>query len=131
MGFCPDRMPSALSVAQGQARYISATGRPWEGTVTPQGQLMMQPVQEVRGDTAFEMNVTGSIDPATGAAYARQRSNSCSYDFVWQRSPAAPSAASSALQPPANTRLRAVDTAEQLNRAELLRIQGGIPPQPQ
>ena len=85
MGSCPDRIPSPLIVTQGRVQYTNETGRVLRGTVTPQGELMMQRVEEVRGENPFEMNITGSIDPRSGAAQARQRSKSCSYDFVWQK----------------------------------------------
>jgi hypothetical protein len=36
------------------------------------------------GYRPIELSVDGSIDGA-GTARARQRSNSCSYNFVWQK----------------------------------------------
>jgi len=80
---CPDRMPGQLTIVQGQARYIDASGDPVDGTVGPQGELAMG-VAEPGGARAMELAVRGSIE-ANGTVRARQEGNSCSYDFVWQK----------------------------------------------
>jgi hypothetical protein len=80
---CPDRMPGQLTIVQGQARYIDASGDPVDGTVGPQGELAMG-VAEPGGARAMELAVRGSI-AANGTVRARQEGNSCSYDFVWQK----------------------------------------------
>jgi hypothetical protein len=86
MGQCPDRRAGPLTIAQGQARYTSATGRKLKGTVGSQGELAMRlitPPSSGGGYRPFEISVGGNID-GTGTVRARQKSNSCSYDFVWQ-----------------------------------------------
>jgi hypothetical protein len=80
---CPDRAPGPLTIARGQARYLSETGRDLNGTVGPQGELVMRAVEPGSG-RAIELDVNGRID-AAGTARARQRGFGCSYDFVWQR----------------------------------------------
>ena len=87
MGQCPGRRAGPLTVVQGQARYTSATGRPLVGTVGPQGELAMRlvaPPSSGGGYRPFEISVSGNID-GTGTVRARQKSNSCSYDFIWQK----------------------------------------------
>jgi hypothetical protein len=85
-GFCPDRNPGPLTIVQGHVQYTSATGRHFEGTVSPQGHLLLNRIEEVEPNSSktFEMNVDGNID-STGTIRARQRSYSCSYDFVWRK----------------------------------------------
>jgi hypothetical protein len=86
MGQCPDRIAGPLTVVKGQVRYTSATGRKLKGTVGPQGELAMRLLAPPgsNGYRPVELDVSGTIDGA-GAARARQKSNSCSYDFVWQK----------------------------------------------
>ena len=86
MGQCPDRSPGPLTIAKGKARYTSATGRQLTGTVGPQGELAMRLVGPPgsNGYRPTEISVDGTVD-GSGTVHARQRSNSCSYDFVWQR----------------------------------------------
>lgn len=86
MGQCPDRRAGPLTILRGQAKYTSATGRPLAGTVGSQGELAMRYVAPPgsNGYRPIELIVSGNID-ATGTARARQKSNSCSYDLVWQR----------------------------------------------
>jgi hypothetical protein len=86
MGECPDRAAGPLTIAQGQARYTSATGRQLEGTVGSQGELAMRFLAppDSNGYRPIELTVSGRID-GTGTVRARQRSNSCSYDFTWQK----------------------------------------------
>ena len=84
---CPDRIPGPLTIVRGQARYSSATGYRLRGRVGPQGELAMRmitPPSSGGGYRPFEISVSGNIDGA-GTARARQKSNSCSYDFVWQK----------------------------------------------
>ncbi len=80
---CPDRTPSPLTIARGQARYTSETGRDVTGAVGPQGELVMRAL-EPGSSRAVELQINGRIDPA-GTARARQLGFGCSYDFVWQR----------------------------------------------
>jgi hypothetical protein len=83
MAQCPARRAGPLHIVNGQARYTSATGYPLKGTVGAQGELTMQAV--ARGQySPIEINVSGTVD-GTGTIRARQTSNSCSYDFVWQK----------------------------------------------
>ena len=82
MGQCSDRTPGPLTIAQGQARYVTDTGRQLEGTVGPRGQFEMR-LQEP-GTNPLEMHVNGKIDN-TGMIHAHQRGGSCSYNFVWQK----------------------------------------------
>jgi hypothetical protein len=87
MDQCPDRVAGPLTIAQGQARYTTATGRQLEGTVGPQGELTMRiiaPPNSGGGYRPVELVVSGLVDGA-GMARARQLSNSCSYDFIWRK----------------------------------------------
>ena len=88
MGFCPDRRPGPLHVANGQARYTAATGYRLTGTVGPQGELAMRgiapPNTSNAGSRFIDVAANGQIDGA-GMARARQLGGSCSYDFVWQK----------------------------------------------
>jgi hypothetical protein len=86
MGRCPARRAGPLHVANSTARYTTTTGYKFRGTVGPQGELVMRVLapNNSGGAQPLDMNVNGTID-ATGAAHARQTSNSCSYDFVWQK----------------------------------------------
>jgi hypothetical protein len=83
VGQCPDRRPGQLTVMHGQARYKSATGYPLRGTVGPQGELAMRASGPGQSQP-IEIRVSGQIDGA-GTVRARQTSNSCNYDFVWQK----------------------------------------------
>ena len=83
MGVCPDRMPGPLTIAQGQARYTDASGDHVDGTVGPQGELAMRAAGPGQSQP-IEIRVSGQIDGA-GTVRARQTSNSCNYDFVWQK----------------------------------------------
>jgi hypothetical protein len=86
MGPCPDRIAGPLTIAQGQARYTSATGYQLEGTVGSQGELAMRAVAPPisGGSQPIEINVRGRID-GIGTVRARQSTRSCSYDFVWRK----------------------------------------------
>ena len=90
MAPCPDRRAGSLHIANGQAHYTSATGYRLNGTVGPGGDLALRvlapPNSSNAGSAPLDLIVNGSIDGA-GTARARQSSHSCSYDFVWQRSP--------------------------------------------
>ena len=83
VGQCPDRRPGPLTVKQGKARYKSATGYPVRGRVGPQGELAMRASGPGQSQP-IEIRVNGQIDGA-GTVRARQTSNSCNYDFVWQK----------------------------------------------
>jgi hypothetical protein len=83
VGQCPDRRPGPLAVMQGRARYKSATGWPLRGTVGPQGELTMRASGPGQSQPIV-ITLSGTIDRA-GTVHARQTSNSCNYDFVWQK----------------------------------------------
>jgi hypothetical protein len=87
-GPCPNRRPGPLHIANGEVRYTNATGYKLRGTVGPQGALTMGLVAPSNSNNAgsqpLNLSVTGQIDSA-GTARVRQTSNSCSYDFVWQK----------------------------------------------
>jgi hypothetical protein len=88
MGSCPNRRPGPLHIANGQVRYTNATGYKLKGTVGPQGALAMGLVAPSNSNNAgsqpLNLSVSGQVD-STGTARVRQTSNSCSYDFVWQK----------------------------------------------
>ena len=87
MGQCPNRRAGPLTIFGGQAHYTTATGRKLRGRVGPQGELAMRlvaPPSSGGGIRPFEISVSGNADGA-GTVRARQKSNSCSYDFVWQK----------------------------------------------
>jgi hypothetical protein len=87
MGQCPDRRAGPLTIFGGQAHYTTATGRKLKGRVGSQGELAMRlvaPPSSGGGYRPFEISVSGNVDGA-GTARARQKSNSCSYDFTWQK----------------------------------------------
>ena len=86
MGQCPNRVAGPLTIAQGQASYTSATGYQVQGTVAPQGQLEMRASAPptTGGSQPIQIILNGAIDN-TGTIRARQRSNLCSYDFVWRK----------------------------------------------
>jgi hypothetical protein len=71
----PDGVPAPLTIANGVARG-GAADNPMEGSVTPQGVLVMR---TRNGSGKFE----GQID-AQGKAVGRI-TISCSYQLVWQR----------------------------------------------
>lgn len=87
-GPCPNRRPGPLHIANGEVRYTNATGYKLRGTVGPQGALTMGLVAPSNSNNAgsqpLNLSVSGQID-GTGTARVRQTSNSCSYDFVWQK----------------------------------------------
>jgi hypothetical protein len=84
MGQCPARKAGPLHIVNGRVRYTSATGYRLQGTVGPQGELTMRSV--ARGSyNPIEITASGTVD-GTGTIRARQVSNACSYDFVWQKS---------------------------------------------
>jgi hypothetical protein len=86
MGRCPDRAAGPLTIANGRARYTSATGRRLAGMVGPQGELALRYLAppDSNGYRPIELDVSGVVDNA-GTARVRQKGNSCSYDFVWQK----------------------------------------------
>jgi hypothetical protein len=87
-GPCPNRKPGPLHIENGRARYTTATGYKLRGTVGPQGELAMglvaPPNSSNAGSQPLNLSVSGQIDSA-GTARIRQTSNSCSYEFVWQK----------------------------------------------
>jgi len=87
-GPCPNRRPGPLHIANGQVRYTNATGYKLRGTVGPQGELAMGLVAPSNSSNAgsqpLNLKVSGNID-GSGTAHVRQTSNSCSYDFTWQK----------------------------------------------
>ncbi len=83
MGQCPDRAPGPLTIHNSKVRYTTETGHRLKGTVGPQGDLTMG-MQAPGGGTPISLNLSGGVD-GSGTVHARQTSNSCSYDFVWQK----------------------------------------------
>ena len=83
IGFCQDRRPSPFTVVQGQAEYTTETGHKLRAPVGPNGAFEMRFIEP---DGSIPMNTYGNID-GKGTVRVRQISNSCSYDFVWQRQP--------------------------------------------
>jgi len=81
MGFCPDRRPGSLTIANGMVRYTTETGRNLSGLVRPNGDFE---INSVEADGTSPLRVGGIIDN-NGAVRVRQIGNSCSYDFVWQK----------------------------------------------
>jgi len=88
MAPCPSRRPGPLHIANGEARYTTATGYKLRGTVGPQGELAMRLFAPGNarntGARTVNLNTTGQID-STGTARVHQSGASCSYDFVWQK----------------------------------------------
>jgi hypothetical protein len=80
---CPDRYPGPLKIVHGEARYTSATGYRLKGRVGPQGELAMR-ASGPGGSRPIVIDLSGNIDGA-GTIRARQTSNACNYDFVWQK----------------------------------------------
>jgi hypothetical protein len=87
-GPCPNRRPGPLHIENGRVRYTTATGYKIRGTVGPDGVLQLgllaPPNSSNAGSSPLSLSVSGQIDSA-GTAHVRQTSNSCSYDFVWQK----------------------------------------------
>jgi hypothetical protein len=84
-GQCPDRRAGPLHIANGQARYTTATGYRVRGTVGPQGELAMRAIAPSSwAGQPIDLSVNGTVDGA-GTARVRQLSHSCSYEFVWQK----------------------------------------------
>ena len=88
MGFCSDRRPGPLHIANGRARYTNATGYRLTGMVGPQGELALRviapPNSSNAGSRFIDMTANGAID-GSGTVRARQIGGSCSYDFVWRK----------------------------------------------
>ena len=88
MAPCPDRRPGPLHIANGEARYTTASGYKLRGTVGPQGQLTLGLVAPGNarnaGARTLDLNTSGQIDN-TGTARVHQSGASCSYDFAWQK----------------------------------------------
>ena len=84
-GPCPNRRAGPLHIANGKARYTTATGYRVSGTVGPQGELAMRAEAPSKWSSQpIDLSVSGSVD-GSGAVRVRQLSHSCSYDFVWQK----------------------------------------------
>jgi hypothetical protein len=81
MGFCPDRRPSPFTVVDGRAQYTTETGSKMEATVASNGVFQMR---FVNADGSGPLVSDGMIDD-NGIIRVRQKGNSCSYDFVWQK----------------------------------------------
>jgi hypothetical protein len=78
-----------LIIERGQARISNATtGRQFEGTVGPQGELAMRLISPVAWPEGIvpgdEVILSGRID-RNGTARGRTVSRACAYDFVWQK----------------------------------------------
>jgi hypothetical protein len=76
---CPDPpIEGPLTIVNGQATYIYGRhGRQFRGTVEAGGQLRFT-------DTDF---ITHGVIDDSGTMRARQTSDSCSFDLVWQKAP--------------------------------------------
>jgi hypothetical protein len=84
-GPCPNRRAGPLHIANGKARYTTATGYRVRGTVGPQGELAMRAIGPSSwASQPIDLSVSGTVDGG-GTARVRQLSHSCSYDFVWQK----------------------------------------------
>jgi hypothetical protein len=84
-GSCPSRRAGPLHIVNGQVRYTTATGLRVRGTVGPQGELAMQAQAPGQwGSNPIDLGVSGTVD-GNGTVHVRQLSQSCSYDFVWQK----------------------------------------------
>jgi hypothetical protein len=80
---CPERGAARpLVVVNGQARLLH-----YEGTVGPQGELLMRNVPgPVKSGIlpGAEVTISGKID-GYGTARARQTGYNCRYDLLWQK----------------------------------------------
>jgi hypothetical protein len=82
---CPSRRAGPLHIANGRARYATATGYRVRGTVGPQGELAMRAEAPGSwGSQPIDLSVSGGVE-GNGLARVRQLGHSCSYDFVWQK----------------------------------------------
>jgi hypothetical protein len=82
---CPARRAGPFHIANGEARYTTATGLRVRGTVGPQGELAMRAEAPSKwGTNPIDLSVSGTLD-GSGTVRIRQLSHSCSYDFVWQK----------------------------------------------
>ena len=81
MGFCLERRPGPLTVANGMVRYTTETGRNLSGMVRPNGDFEFS---FVAPDGSGSLRVGGIVD-SNGTVRVRQLGNSCSYDFAWQK----------------------------------------------
>jgi hypothetical protein len=84
-GPCPNRRAGPFHIANGKARYTTASGFHVRGTVGPQGELAMRAEEPSKwGTQPIDISVSGTID-GSGTVHVRQLGHSCSYDFVWQK----------------------------------------------
>jgi hypothetical protein len=82
MGHCPEHtQPGPLTIINGHAQYTSGSGRQLAGSVNSQGHLDLRLISSQPG---LNMHVDGMVDGA-GTVRVRQKGNSCSYNFVWQK----------------------------------------------
>jgi hypothetical protein len=88
IGQCADREMPPLIIVNGQARRYSKAGLvTFEGTVGPQGELLMRsaPAPAKFGTIAgIEVMVSCRIG-GDGMVRARQTSYRCNYDLIWQK----------------------------------------------
>ncbi len=88
IGQCPDRKMPSLIIVNGQARrYSKGDLVTFQGTVGPQGELLMRsaPTPTKFGSTpGIEVIVSGRIG-IDGTVRARQTSYRCNYDLTWQK----------------------------------------------
>jgi hypothetical protein len=84
----PDRTPSPLTIAQGQARYTTQTGYELQGPVGPNGELDIRLMNVGGGGSRpLEIHTTAAQIDRTGTVRVRQIGGACSYDYVWAKRP--------------------------------------------
>jgi hypothetical protein len=85
---CRDTRPEPLIIERGQARLSNATTGNFEGTVGPQGELVMRLISLAAWPEGVmpgnEIILSVRID-RNGTARGRRVSRACAYDFVWQK----------------------------------------------
>jgi len=88
IGQCGNGIVGPLSIVNGQARY-SGPNRDFEGTVGPQGELVMRRHEEPvnGGETPGRGATTNGKIHSNGTARARQVGGWRSHDLTWQREP--------------------------------------------
>lgn len=89
MGRCADiRKLGPLTIANGQARYSGfgrITKEGFEGTVRPQGELIMRLAAPASQSSLGVEIITRGIIDGNGTIRARQMGRACNYDLVWQK----------------------------------------------
>src|SRR5215472_5319785 len=88
IGQCGNGIVGPLSIVNGQARY-SGPNRDFEGTVGPQGELVMRRHEEPvnGGETPGRGAATNGKIDSNGTARSRQVGGWRSHDLTWQREP--------------------------------------------